>query len=79
MENQCKVIQFITKIHCLIGGTADHSLMPVTMDGMVFLLFFYSEAISLWNFICIANNLNEGALVKTLATLLLPGKPGLNF
>lgn len=33
----------------------------------------------MWNFICIANNLNERALVKTCALLLLPGKLGLNF
>ena len=46
---------------------------------MVFLLFFYDEAISLCNFICIVNNLNGRALVKTCALLLLPGKLGLNF
>lgn len=46
---------------------------------MVFLLLFYAQAISLSNFICIVNNLNGRALVKTCALLLLPGKLGLNF
>lgn len=37
------------------------------------------QNMSLCNFICIVNNLNGRALVKTCALLLLPGKLGLNF
>lgn len=33
MENQSKVIQFITKTHCPIGGTVNNTLTPVTIDG----------------------------------------------
>lgn len=78
MEKQSNVNQFITKTNCSIRGIANNTLRPVMIDGDV---LFYSFILrqSLRRTICIANNLNEGALVKTSATLLLPGKPGLNF